>query len=288
MHILFFGATGWIGSTLKSLLESAGHTVIPATARLDRYGEVVAELDRYPNLTHVVLAAGLTGRPNVDWCEDHKREVLATNVIGPGILADLTHRRGLHLTYLGTGCIYEYDVNHPIGGPGFTELDKPNFAGSFYSYSKIMTENILKEFPTTLILRIRMPLSDDLHPRNFITKITRYAKVVNIPNSMTVLHDLVPLIPDMMQRGRTGIYNFCNPGAISHNQILDLYRTYIDPNFHSENFSLEEQAKILKAGRSNNCLDVSKLVAEYPQIPPISEAIVALFQRMQRLIHSTT
>jgi 3,5-epimerase/4-reductase len=288
MHILFFGATGWIGSTLKLLLESEGHTVTTAMARLDQYGELVAELNRYPDLTHVVLAAGLTGRPNVDWCEDHKREVLATNVIGPGILADLTHRRGLHLTYLGTGCIYEYDDKHPIGGPGYLETDKPNFAGSFYSYSKIMTENILKEFPQTLILRIRMPLSDDLHPRSFITKITRYAKVVNIPNSMTVLHDLIPIIPDMMRQGRTGIYNFCNPGVISHNQILDLYRTYIDPAFHYENFSLDEQAKILKAGRSNNCLDVSKLVAEYPQIRPISEAIVGLFQRMQHTLKTAT
>jgi 3,5-epimerase/4-reductase len=282
MEILFFGATGWIGRSLVQLLQTAGYHVIPAKARLDDYAAVVAELNQYPQLTHVVLAAGLTGRPNVDWCEDHKRDVLSTNVIGPGILADITWRRNLHLTYLGTGCIYEYDATHPLGGPGFTETDTPNFAKSFYSYSKIMTENLLKEFPNTLILRIRMPLSDDLHPRNFITKISRYAKVVNIPNSMTVLHDLVPVIPDMMQRRLTGIYNFCNPGVISHNEILDLYREYIDPTFHYENFSLEEQAKILKAGRSNNCLDTSKLSREYPQIPPISVAIVSLFQRMQR------
>ncbi len=31
-----------------------------------------------------------------------------------------------------------------------------------------------------------MPISDDLAPRNFITKISKYAKVVNVPNSMTV------------------------------------------------------------------------------------------------------
>ncbi len=43
----------------------------------------------------------------------------------------------------------------------------------------------------------------------------------------------------------TGIYNFCNPGAISHNQVLTIYREEVDPSFQWENFSIEEQAKIL-------------------------------------------
>ena len=51
-----------------------------------------------------------------------------------------------------------------------------------------------------------------------------------------------------------GIYNFCNPGAISHNEVLDLYKKHIDPNYVYHNFSLDEQALILKAGRSNNTL----------------------------------
>ena len=72
-----------------------------------------------------------------------------------------------------------------------------------------------------LVLRIRMPLSDTLHPRNFITKITRYEKVVNIPNSMTILTDLLPVAVDMMRKSKVGVYNFTNPGVISHNEILD-------------------------------------------------------------------
>lgn len=281
MNVLVFGATGWIGSQLVKLLTDNGHTCIISKSRLDDYPAVVNELTN-TNATHVLLAAGLTGIINIDWLESNKQEGLRVNVIGTTVLADHCARRGLHLTCLATGCIYEYDQGHPIGGRGFTEDDKPNFTGSFYSYTRIMTENILKEFPTSLILRIRMPLSDDLHPRNFITKITKYKNVINIPNSMTCLTDLLPLIPDMMTKQLTGVYNFTNPGIISHNQILDLYKEYIDPTFTYTNFSLEEQAKILKAGRSNNCLDVSKLLAVYPNIPPISVAIVDLFKRMQK------
>lgn len=51
-----------------------------------------------------------------------------------------------------------------------------------------------------------------------------------------------------------GVFNFCNPGAISHNEILDLYKQVIDPTFEYSNFTIEEQDKILVAKRSNNTL----------------------------------
>ena len=73
---------------------------------------------------------------------------------------------------------------------------------------------------------------------------------------------------------------------ISHNQILELYKKYIDPEFTWKNFSLEEQAKILAAERSNNELDSSKLVEACKQfgivIPPIQESIIGVFERMQK------
>ena len=73
---------------------------------------------------------------------------------------------------------------------------------------------------------------------------------------------------------------------ISHNQILELYKKYIDPEFTWKIFSLEEQAKILAAGRSNNELDSSKLVEACKQfgivIPPIQESIIGVFERMQK------
>ena len=83
-----------------------------------------------------------------------------------------------------------------------------------------------------------------------------------------------------------GVFNFTNPGAISHNEILHLYKQYIDPSFTYKNFTLEEQAKILAVGRSNNELDSSKLVETCRQfgveIPPIKKSIVGVFERMQK------
>jgi hypothetical protein len=73
----------------------------------------------------------------------------------------------------------------------------------------------------------------------------RYNKVVNIPNSMTVLPELVPVAIEMSKRKLTGIMNYTNPGAISHNEILELYKQYIDPTFTWENFTIEEQVLFL-------------------------------------------
>lgn len=42
-----------------------------------------------------------------------------------------------------------------------------------------------------------------------------------------------------------GVYNFTNPGVISHNEVLGLYKQYVDPTYKWQNFTLEEQAKIL-------------------------------------------
>ena len=59
----------------------------------------------------------------------------------------------------------------------------------------------------------------------------QYNKVINIPNSMTVLPELIPLSIEMAKRKLTGVMNYTNPGAISHNEILELYKQYIDPDF---------------------------------------------------------
>lgn len=171
-------------------------------------------------------------------------------------------------------------------GVGFLETDPANFSGSYYSYVKAHAERMLVSAyeANTLILRLRMPVSDDLNPRSFVTKITKYAHVVDIPNSNSILTDLLPCSIKLAEEKVTGVYNFTNPGAISHNEVLQLYKQYVDQAFTWQNFSLEEQAKVIKAGRSNCELDASKLVNKMRQygmeIPEVHVAYANCFQRM--------
>jgi len=281
--LVFGGKSGWIGQKMVKLLSEQGYTAIAASSRIENREAIEREFESFKP-THVINCAGVTGRPNVDWCEDHKQETIRTNVVGTLNLVDVAQQHNLHVTNFATGCIFEYDDKHTLGsGVGFKEEDTPNFAASYYSKTKGIVEGLLREYDNVLTLRVRMPLSDDLSPRSFITKITKYQKVVNVPNSMTVLHDLLPVAVDMSLKKLTGVWNFTNPGVVSHNEILDLYKKYIDPEFKYTNFSLEEQAQILKAGRSNNELDATKLSSHYPNIPHIQVAIVSLFERMQQI-----
>ncbi|KAI3907303.1 hypothetical protein MKW98_010653 [Papaver atlanticum] len=61
------------------------------------------------------------------------------------------------------------DAEHPEGsGVGFKEEDSLNFSVSFYSKTKVMVEELLKEYDNVCTLRVRMPISSDVsNPCNF-------------------------------------------------------------------------------------------------------------------------
>jgi dTDP-4-dehydrorhamnose reductase len=282
VYLIWGGKTGWLGGKLVKLLQDQGKTVHIAESRLENRESVIKEIEQYKP-THVLDAAGVTGRPNVDWCEANKEQTIRCNVIGTLNIADICAERGIHCTIYATGCIFEYDDAHQIGGKPFTEDDLANFDGSFYSLTKGMVEQMLRVYPHICVLRVRMPISDDLVARNFVTKITKYAKVVNVPNSMTILTEMLPASLCLAEKKKTGIYNFCNPGAISHNEILEMYKKHIDPKFTYTNFSVEEQDKILVGRRSNNELSSGKLVEALGDDCKINEIHVAMEECFKRM-----
>ena len=103
-YLVFGGKTGWIGQKVLAMLQAQGITAAAAETRLERIQDVAAEIDAFKP-THVLNCAGLTGRPNVDWCEDHKDEVVRVNVIGTLALLDACESRGIHITNFATGCV---------------------------------------------------------------------------------------------------------------------------------------------------------------------------------------
>jgi hypothetical protein len=179
--------------------------------------------------------------------------------------------RHIHYTYFGTGCIF----NKPHDDGSYNEDSLPDFTGSGYSTIKGFTDRIFHSqlFDNMLNVRIRMPITNENNPRNFITKITSYDKICSINNSMSVLPTLLPILIDMMKNNVVGTINLTNPGYISHNEILEMYKEIVDPEFAWKNFSIEEQDAILASKRSNNYLNTSKLESLYPDVPNIKHAV---------------
>jgi dTDP-4-dehydrorhamnose reductase len=206
---------------------------------------------------------------------------LDSNVFLPLNLAKACEKTGSNLVHIGSGCVYEGDNN----GIGFSETDPPNFYGSFYSITKLLSEELLKEH-NPLQLRIRMPIDTEMGPRNFITKISTYKKVINIQNSMTIIEDMLEATEILMKKKKTGIYNIVNPGTISHKEILQMYTQLINPNHKYETISLEELHSFTKAKRSNCVLNSKKIESEI-KLPNIKTQIEKILKTNQNKKNQT-
>lgn len=265
------------------LLRKQGETVIKARARADDELGVEAEIAT-SDVNRILCLIGRTHGPGystIDYLEQKGKlvENVRDNLYSPLVLALLGKKYGVHVTYLGTGCIFTYSEEQRM----FQESDSPNFFGSGYSTVKGFTDRLMHFFDDSVLnLRIRMPIVGYHHPRNFVTKITTYAKICSIANSMTVLEDMLPIMIDLALKKTTGTINLTNPGTVEHNEILELYQKYVDPTFLWENFTQEEQAQILLSGRSNNELDTTKLQQLYPNLLPIGERVELLFQNWNK------
>jgi dTDP-glucose 4,6-dehydratase len=284
MKILLYGGNGWIGTQFAQILIKKQIYYYEGKARADDEKNIITEIDSIKP-THVISFIGRTHGQignqvfsTIDYLEKKGKltENVRDNLYAPFVLAKTCKDRNIHYTYLGTGCIFKFDENHPFEEEinGFNEYSKPNFFGSSYSTVKGFTDRIMHFYNDSVLnLRIRMPITEHMEPRNFITKITNYEYICSIKNSMTVLPELLPKIVELMQKKITGTLNLTNPGLISHNEILEMFREIVDPNFTWKNFSKEDQDKILASDRSNNFLDTTKLKFLFPDIKNIKDSI---------------
>ena len=292
MKFLVYGTKGWIGSKVYRYLKENSYDVIEGNSRVENVEELEKEI-RNNNPTHVISLIGRTHGTyegqyigTIDYLEKPGKvfENVRDNLFSPMVLSFLSKKHNFHFTYLGTGCIFQFDDKHPFGEEkeGFNEASLPNFFGSSYSIVKGFTDQLMHLVEDTVLnVRIRMPITDEFNKRNFITKITTYDKVCSVPNSMTVLNELIPLMIDMSVKRVTGTVNLTNPGLISHNEILEMYKEIVDPEFTWKNFTIEEQNEILASGRSNNFLETDILKGMYPGVKNIKESVRDILVQMK-------
>jgi 3,5-epimerase/4-reductase len=292
MKILIYGSRAWIGGKVLKHFRDEDIEIIEGTSRVDNVQMLEEEIINIQP-THIISTIGRThGTYNgkeygtIDYLEQPGmlKDNIRDNLFAPMLLALLSKKHNYHFTYLSTGCIYTYDENHPYEEEvhGFKEYEAPNFFGSGYSTVKGFTDQLMNMFDDSVLsCRIRMPITSEKdNARNFIYKITHYQKICSIKNSMSVLDELIPVMCDAIKRNIVGPINFTNPGLISHNEILEMYKEIVDPDFTWNNFTIDEQNAILDSGRSNNYLDTSKLEKLYPDVKNIKESVRDILIKM--------
>ena len=140
-------------------------------------------------------------------------------------------RKKIKLVHISSGCIYQFDYSQeePI-----KEGKIPDFFHLFYSRSKIYAERALevlsKEFDI-LIIRIRIPLDNRPHPKNLLSKLITYRKVIDLPNSVTYIPDFIKALQHLLKINARGVYNVVNKGEMRYPFLLDVYKRYV-PDFN--------------------------------------------------------
>ncbi|HXQ80993.1 MAG TPA: sugar nucleotide-binding protein [Opitutaceae bacterium] len=278
--IYLLGGSGYVGHAYQALFRSRGVAYRSLSRSEIDYTDAATlrsalQRDRPEFL---VNAAGYTGKPNVDACELHKPECLFGNAVLPGIVAQACEEAGVPWGHVSSGCIYSGDGP---GGNGFTELDAPNFTFranhcSFYSGSKGLGEEVLAGRPGLFVWRLRIPFDSVDNPRNYLSKLMRYPRLLEATNSISQLEEFAEAtFACWTRRAPFGTYNVTNPGKVTTREVVELIRRSGVCAKEFEFFASEDEfmKAVAKTPRSNCVLDSSKLAGVGIRLTDVHEAI---------------
>jgi UDP-glucose 4,6-dehydratase len=276
--IVLLGSNGFVGSYFKSFIETTDNKLITITRKecnllnKDNLYKILKSI----KCNYIINCAGYTGKPNVDACENNKEICWQGNVTLPKYLSEICLSLNLKYIQVSSGCIYSGTKNKN----GFKEVDEPNFSFdhqpcSYYSGTKAVMEDLLKKDPNVYLCRLRIPFNNISSPKNYITKLINYDKLLNAENSLTNIDDFVKACYYLINKNcETGIYNITNTGSIDTKLVVKYINKYItDKKF--EFFKNEKQfySTAAKALRSNCILDNSKLIKTGFKIKDIESSL---------------
>ena len=95
-------------------------------------------------------------------------------------VVDVCFQLDIHVTQIGSACIYTLSEEEIKHHPDFLETDEPFFQGSWYARSRLLSELSIRHYPNLLLLRIRLPIAPDLHKNNHIARLLKFEKIVDL------------------------------------------------------------------------------------------------------------
>ena len=274
---LIYGGNGFIGSYVQRYLSTlvpvdrircSSTRVLPSS-----YDLVKKEISES---TQVICCIGRThapGHPNIDYLETNLRENLQDNLFAPLLIVQLCRDLHKHCTLLNTGCIYSSPPSSSPESPVINEQSCPNFFGSSYSIMKGFADQLCVHYDHVLNLRIRLPITGDNHPRSLVQKLLSFSSVSDLPNSITFIPSIFPILAHLIVQKKTGTYHMTNPGSISNRDILVLYQRYVNP-------AIPIHVDPSISTRRSNVVLSTRLSQEYPHLQSIRECLLEYFQSM--------
>jgi len=278
--IYLLGGSGYVGQAYQKLLTAKGIPFKNLQRQSLDYTDVatLVEALKADKPEFLINAAGYTGKPNVDACETDKTNCLFGNAILPGRIAEACEITNTPWGHVSSGCIY---TGAREDGTEFTEADTPNFTfrqnnSSFYSGTKALGEEILKDTPNVYLWRLRIPFDNIESPRNYLTKLIRYENLLEASNSISELNEFVAAtFACWEKRIPFGTYHVTNPGYVTTHEVVELIQEsgVCTKTFNFFKDESEFMKKAAKTPRSNCIMSSGKLAAAGITMTPVKEAI---------------
>lgn len=265
MKILIIGS-GWLGNRCAQSWPEA----VLSDEIINSIEDVESLLEEHkPDV--VLNAAGIVGKPNVDWCESHQLETTFGNTILPIYIAQACAKKNVYLLHMGTGCIF-YGESPEKGGWKESDFANPT---AVYTRTKYAADLCLSTLPNVGIARIRMPIDEIPSPANLITKVASYKKVIDVENSVTVVPDMINAFYQLLEKRAQGIFHVVNPGTIKHREMIAMYEELVDKDHKNEWIAEKDLVDmgLAEKKRSNNFLRSDNLEKLGIKMRPIKEAI---------------
>ncbi|MEK7615197.1 MAG: sugar nucleotide-binding protein, partial [Patescibacteria group bacterium] len=225
MKILIFG-NGYIGNRCHEAWSDSVLSPVKVTTKHDALDEI-----RKHQPDAVLNAAGVKGKPNVDWCEDNQVETIQGNTLMPLHLAEACQDAGVYLLHMGSGCIFYGDSPHADRAWKEEDFGNPS---AVYSRAKFAADLCLSTLPNVGIARIRMPIDWKPSAGNLIDKLASYPKVIDVENSVTIVDDMIDVFHQLLEKKAPGIFHVTNPGTMKHRELLGLYKELANANHSCE------------------------------------------------------
>lgn len=304
--ILLLGASGYIGTAFANELRRRKWDFQAlCRSRLD-YARFDFLLDflKSNKPEFLINAAGYTGKPNVDACEEAKADTLLGNTLLPQTVAHACSAAAVPWGHVSSGCIFsgakiaedgrvrvEKDMTKPDARAaaeespekvlGFTETDTPNFSFrdlpcSFYSGTKALAEEAISGIGRSYIWRLRIPFDEFDSARNYLSKLQRYPRIYDNVNSISHRADFVRACLDLWdKRAPFGIYNVTNPGFVTSRQTVEMIERILKPGRKFEFWKNDSEFyhQAARTPRSNCVMDVTKLLAAGVKMRDVREAL---------------
>ena len=131
-------------------------------------------------------------------------------------------------------------------------------------------------YSNVYIWRVRIPFDQFENPRNYLTKLMRYSRLLDATNSISELQEFVEAsLLCWEMRVPFGIYNMTNPGAVTTREVVDLIKKSGVCDREFDFFSSEDEFMRVAAitPRSNCVMNSDKLRRAGIRLTEVHEAI---------------